>query len=347
MVAGDFEVIPSHQTPFVAGSTVLPDRDGAEQLIVLFKATFDLGEGAAPAVSPEQDPIVAADRHRGDAATTSIAAPAEHAAPLPLGTDVFLVGEAVAPAPGTRELAVSFRVGSVRKEARVFGARAWHGGALGVASFSGPEPFERVALVYENAFGGEDTSPEDRAHWEREARNPVGRGFRAKRSRTPWERTLLPNLEDPRALIARLDDRPQPIAFGPIGRHWEPRIRYVGTYDEAWLRDRMPLLPADFDDRFFHAAPPDQIVTGFVRGGEEVEVRGCTRSGQLGFSLPELRPHVAVHFFMRDAEVALRCESVVVDTSRMKLVMLYRGLVPLHGDVLDILELDVVMEGGS
>ena len=67
-------------------------------------------------------------------------------------------------------------------------------------------------------------------------------------------------------------------AFGPVGRHWEPRVRYAGTYDDRWTEDRMPLLPKDFDDRFHNAAPPG-LVEGFrfrslAREGAEAEVAG-------------------------------------------------------------------------
>lgn len=344
MVRPPNAVIPQHDTPFVASSTVLPDRDGREELILLFKATYDISSQGGVTPANEQDPIVHADRHHGDAGSTSIAWAAEATPALPTGTDVFLVADAVAPAAGTKELDVSFRVGSIHKRARVSGTRAWHPGALGSAAHTGPEPFDRIPLRYEHAFGGLDQSADDAANWDREAKNPVGRGFRAARTKRAWEQTLLPNIEDPADPVKHPDGRYTPVGFGPIGRHWEPRIRYVGTYDESWLSERMPLLPDDFDDRFHHAAPPDQILAGYVQGGEAVEVVGCD-TDPIVFSLPELAAAADVRFFLREAHVPLRCEVVVVDALRRKLTMLHRGILPLMGDVLDLRTITVRVDG--
>lgn len=337
-------MIPVHDTPFVAGSSVLPDRQGVEQLIVLFKATYDLSPNGALEPAEEQDPIVAYDELRGDPTTTSIAREAETMPPKPLGTDVFLVGHAVAAKGGTQQMEVRLRLGPVDKRAMVFGTRVWSDAGLG-ATPSDPQPFDRIPLIYEHAFGGEDQSPEDEAQWEGEARNPIGRGFRAKKTRTEWLHSLLPNIEHPDALLRSPDDRPAPVGFGPIGRHWQPRLQYTGTYDERWVQERAPLLPDDFDERFHHAAPPDQIVAGHVQGGEPVDVLGCTAEGLLRFVLPALRPTAQVRLLLRDEALELRCESVTIDTDRMKLLLLYKAALALPGDLLDVREIRIELEG--
>jgi hypothetical protein len=45
-----------------------------------------------------------------------------------------------------------------------------------------------------------------------------------------------------------------------MGRGWPGRIEYGGTYDQAWIDDVFPFLPADFDERYFQMAPPDQQI---------------------------------------------------------------------------------------
>jgi len=48
---------------------------------------------------------------------------------------------------------VAFRVGPMTKAVRVFGDRRWRRGVSDLGP-SSPEPFDRIPLVYERAFGG-------------------------------------------------------------------------------------------------------------------------------------------------------------------------------------------------
>jgi hypothetical protein len=257
---------------------------------------------------------------------------------------VFLIGHAVAPQPGITQLVVSLSLGPINKRAVVFGPRSWRSGVLGGAHHTDPEPFDRVELCYEKAFGGEDRSLEDEKLWEDERRNPIGIGFRAKKSKAEWKATPLPQIEDPNALFADPDDRPGPIAFGPIGRHWEPRIEYAGTYDQTWVEEVAPLLAEDFDERFHHAAPPDQILKGNVQGGEVVEVRGCTAGGPLTFTLPKLGPRAYVRVFLQDLqEHPMSCDSVTIDTDRMKVSLVYKVAMPMAGQLLDVRDLTIAI----
>ncbi len=337
-------MIPVHDTPFVTSSSVIPDKDGVEQLILIFKATYDIAESGVLTPAEEQDPVVTFDELRGEPVVSSILRDGEMMPPKPEGTDVFLIGHAVAPQPGTTQMVVSLSLGSVQKQAVVFGPRRWQSGVLGGAHHTDPEPFDQVELCYENAFGGEDRSPEDEKLWEDERRNPIGIGFRCKRSKANWKGMPLPQLEDPSRLISDPDDRPTPIAFGPIGRHWEPRIQYTGTYDQGWVEDVAPLLPNDFDERFHHAAPPDQIAAGYVQGGEAVEIRGCTPGGILAFPLPKLQPRAYTRVFLQEfREHPMSCDSVTIDTDRMKLSMVFKVAMPMAEKLLDVRELTITV----
>src|SRR5262245_21222552 len=96
----------------------------------------------------------------------------------------------------------------------------------------------------------------------------------------------LPILEDPRALIKTPRDTPAPTGFGFLGRAWQPRLAFAGTWDERWRQDRCPLLPLDFDERYHNGAPADQIATPHLAGGEPVAVTGASPRGELRFDLP-------------------------------------------------------------
>jgi hypothetical protein len=51
-----------------------------------------------------------------------------------------------------------------------------------------------------------------------------------------------------------------PAGFGPLGKAWAPRLAKAGTYDQAWLDERHPHLPNDFDFGFWNGAPQDQQI---------------------------------------------------------------------------------------
>jgi hypothetical protein len=172
-------------------------------------------------------------------------------------------------------------VGPINKHVVVFGDRLW---ALGGASE--PQRFSRMPLDYGRAYGGPDLSgdPEAPSVWY--ALNPAGVGYTSRAS--ALEGARLPNLEDPQALIRAPSDRPRPAGFGAIAPHWPKRRRYGGTYDAAWEKERLPLLPTDFDPRFHQQAPEDQQVEGFLRGGEAVRLERVHPDGPLDFFLPRM-----------------------------------------------------------
>jgi hypothetical protein len=74
--------------------------------------------------------------------------------------------------------------------------------------------------------------------------------------------------------------------FGPLRRDEQPRRSFAGTYDDAWIKQRMPLLPVDFDPRHNLTAPPDQIVAGYLSGDERVVIGKLYDHGDLSVSLP-------------------------------------------------------------
>jgi hypothetical protein len=51
-----------------------------------------------------------------------------------------------------------------------------------------------------------------------------------------------------------------PVGFGVVGRAWAPRLIRAGTYDQAWLDQRWPNLPKDFDFGYWNEAPEDQQI---------------------------------------------------------------------------------------
>lgn len=299
-----------NRTDFVAAPFLLVGKEG-ERLVVVVKATFVSVEGQGEleiSDRAEQRRIRSADVPWGDPEKSSIKYPADLCVAKP-GTDVIVV--AAAHAPGGR--AVPFfdagvRLGSLEKVVRIFGLRVWEANGAGLSK---PRPTTGIEVRYDYAWGGLDRS--DPSHPVEEPRNPVGMGI----ARDPDALTHKPApfIEDPADLIRSVSTRPAPAGLGAIGRHWEPRRRYLGTFDAAWQRQRAPLLPLDHDDRASSCASPGLVATPAVRGGEEVVLLNLTPDqGTMVFRLPRTAVTVAMRARGRAPEILLPdIDTVLID----------------------------------
>lgn len=327
-----------NQTAFEATLLLVPDPQGVESVYAIVKGTFLLDQRLS--VAPEQVPLVEADQHHGDPGLTSHKAASDMGLIKP-GTDVLLNATAHAPdGKPVCESEVSLRLGSVDKTVRVFGDRVWRESILG-AGISDPEPFEKMPLVWERAFGGTDETKHEPPKVADEDRNPVGTGFCIGNGKNQIDGMMLPNLEDPQKLISKWKDRPAPAGFGLICPHWEPRRSYAGTYDEDWQKHRAPYLPKDFDPRFFHLAPPDQVVTEYLTGGEDVEVTGVGPYGPLRFRLPTVPVQVAYRLDNEKHAPPVNLDTVLIEPDASRLVLLWRTVLPCDKKTLLVREVEI------
>jgi hypothetical protein len=297
-------------TPFRAALVPFTDARGQEGATVIVKGTFALPPPrSAPgplSVAGEQARIELGDVPTSDPPDKSSVRYAAESCPVKGATDVALLGHAY-PARAQDQLVVTLRAGPIAKSVRVFGDRRWTRVA-GQWRPSKPQPFDKMPLLFERAFGGWDTTAADPKQHDCDPRNPVGLGFAASRSSTP-EGLPLPNLEDPRQLIAAPADRPPPAGFGFVAPAWTPRRERAGTYDERWQKERFPLLSADFDPRFFQSSPSDLTVAGHLKGGEPVTVSNASPQGDLSFTVP--RPNLEITVWIRGEPATHR---PVIDT---------------------------------
>lgn len=331
-----------NSTPFKATIAAMPDPDGIDAIWAIVKGSFTIGESLG--VAESQVPIALADVHVGEPAESSVATPSDVGLRKP-GTDVLLLGHAYAPqGRRTREMEVALRVGAVSKRVRVYGDRVWASGFVR-STISAPEPFQKMPLVWERAFGGTDVVEGRTPQTHGEGRNPVGAGFRVKNGRKPLDGLKLPNLEEPRTLISSWDDRPAPACFAPICAHWEPRRSYAGTYDERWQRSRAPYLPADFDPRFFQIAPPDLVTRGHLRGDESIEVRGANPSGLVQCRLPGRRVEVIFSVDGQDVQQTADLDTVLIEPDATRVVLVWRAMLRCDKKLLRVSEVAVTSAG--
>jgi hypothetical protein len=280
----------ANDTPFAVTTLRWPDVDNRPKMTIVVKATFVIGrEGADVRPTRKQLPLFNTDILT-DTEPPSVRFESD-VVPFKPCTDVVLVGRAHAPdGKPVTELIAGLRVGRLRYGVAVFGDRTWQSQLLDTPSISQAQPFLAMDLVYERAFGGFD---EAAAMYCKE--NHVGTGFLGKRTGERIEGLRLPNLEDPRNQIDVWNSRPRPFGFGFYGRGWAPRLAYAGTYDDKYMNERHPLLPADFSYRFFNGAHPDLQVEGYLRGDEEVDLLNvCPGAPRVHFRLPGLVPKITV-----------------------------------------------------
>jgi len=316
-----------NETPFAAERGWTRDRNGVEVWLVVVKCTFDIKADGTTVIANDQPEVRRIPEYHGEPGKSSIKYDVD-LVPGKTTTDVTVLGDACAPEgrPVT-ELEVGFRVGPVSKLLHVSGDRAWHSSAVTRA-----EPFVRMPLVYERAYGGIDRLSKQRDR-DFDWRNPVGTGFAMSRDSATGVR--LPNIEYPHARITRWSDRPAPAGFGPIAREWQPRVALAGTYDDAWQRDRQPLVPEDFDDRFFQSAPQDQQTPAFLRGGEPVVLDGLSAGGTVRFFLPKVFLSFETEFVggRRERHTDRKLHSVILEPNGPRVSLVWHSALPCHRDV--------------
>jgi hypothetical protein len=332
-----------NETPFTVDIMGLADEEGRPLLLFVVKATYALGASGLK-LAERQLPVKWSGEPWGEPGESSDRYEPEGAFIKP-ATDVALIGQAYRPHPGATESLVALQVGPLKKAVRVVGERTWFR-SMGRVAATKPLPFDTLPLTWERAFGGWDRT--DAAKPAFEPRNPVGTGFRAS-ARHFEEGLRLPNLEDPAEPPREFGEKMTPVGFGFTSPHWQPRARYAGTYDETWNKTRKPLLPRDFDRRFFNAAAPGLVARGYLRGDEPVIIAGASPKGRLAFQLPgQSAPVVTVELAGGETLTPkMPLDTIILDTDAEQVLLLWRGHVVLSEGIHDVSALRVTAEGVS
>jgi hypothetical protein len=294
----------------------MKDREGRAVLAVIVKYTYKVapnGRVERDDDGPEPRAIDAANGE--DPAKSSIKYPSELYEWKP-GTDVVLVADAYGRA-GANYADVSLKMGPVQKSIRAHGFRVWQRGMLGGLVPGPAMPLRApIPIQYELAWGGEE-----------DMRNTVGTGA----TKTPAQLVNQPaaQLELAGKPLGERAGTNLPASFGPIHRHWQPRVTYAGTYDKAWEETRMPLLPADFDPRFHVCVPPDQWSPQPLWPNEPIEVLGGTEDGAFRVALPSDAPKFSSLFEGKRREHPTHLDLVVIDARERRVELTWRVAIPL------------------
>lgn len=335
-----------NSTRMVAGYTMGLEPSGRELLVVVIKGTFRIPaqSGEPLRLHDEQQPLVMSDVFFGE---PGVSAPRYEIdfAPRKHRCDVLLNATAYAPEgrPTTR-LTVGARLGSWSKSFDVVGDRVWEAGLGGIGA-SAVTPFVQMPISYDRAFGGTDDKSEDPADHAAYLLNPVGRGFH-KRLKSEWvDGSPLPNTEETGNAVTWVEGDYRPMSFGSLGRHWEPRVRYAGTYDQQWLDDVFPFLPADFDEQYYQAAPLDQQITP-PNGELPVTLINLTAGGRCDFTLPHLEAPFEIVLKSGEREaVGAHIDTILIEPDQQRVSMTWRMARPLKKSMFEIAQVHVGRRG--
>jgi hypothetical protein len=322
-------------TGMLAGYTMGMKPDGRELLLVAVKGTFTIPKnGEEPHLADQQVPLIMADTFTGEPGFSAPAYEVDYA-PIKHRCDVLLNGSAYAPqGRPARVVQVGMKVGQWAKTFNVVGNRYWNAGILIDSTL--PEEFSVMPISYDNAFGGLDNFHQDKNKHGAYMQNPVGKGFHQLLDSYLVDGSPLPNTEEINRPIQRPDADYQPMAFGPVGRGWTPRLQQAGTYDQDWIDNTFPFLPADFNEAYYQAAPADQHIP-YPKGGEEVVLVNLSPEGRIAFRLPTAE--VPVVFFRKKGErheTQAVIDTIVIEPDKGIFTMTWRASVPLKKNIFEI-----------
>jgi hypothetical protein len=314
-----------------------PEGEPLDVLVV--RATFDFGSnGETMTLAAEQEPIAFGDGFSVPADTDPMRAVLTEDGDLLLykpGTDVLVSGHAVAPdGKAQTSWQASVSIGPVNKTLRLHGPRQFRkrffGWRLGPS-----EPVDRVPLDYRLAYGGcidvpSDLTADGRSDTIKYAGNPAGCGWLpktvaykhlpklARNHVKKWihAQTVLPapQFESAIAPVRHPYQNLGAEGLSAIPRWWAPRLSLQGSYDDQWRTTRYPLLPKDFDSRYYQSAPADLVCSPHLIGDERVLLTGLLSQNRAMY-LPGWRLLAVVTRASGESTVSIP----ILDTVRLNL----------------------------
>ena len=324
-------------TNMLAGYTMGMKPSGREMLVVAVKGTFHIPKhsGEQPQLCEQQIPLIEADTFTGEPGYSAPVHEVDYA-PIKPHCDILLNGSAYAPdGRPTAKVQVGMKVGAMAKSFSVIGNRFWEAGSASIGpGYAGK--FDIMPISYDNAFGGMDCRHKDGSKHSAYMPNPVGRGYHGVLDGELVDGSPMPNTEELNRSVKIPNHSYKSMAFGPIGRGWAERLWYAGTYDDQWLADVFPFLPADFDQRYYQAAPIDQQLSRLI-GGEDVVLVNLTPEGRTYFQLPSLE--VPVVFFRKKGgkeETKAVLDTLVLEPDKGLITLTWRAMIPLKKNMFEI-----------
>lgn len=321
----------TNYTPFAAFGGFERDHEAHAHWCLWIKAAFSVNE--AGQVVWRKEPATQISPGPTETETGIMLCDGDMSLPKP-ATDICLAGTALAPGDGSQPFLISAEVGDWSKRLQVHTDRLWRR-MRGVRP-SETAPSRELPLTWHHAFGGmqqlddgvEEAFPD----------NPIGTGFTGKNTRP--DELALPRLTYPDEDVTRPGVQIRPASFLPIPRNWPARATLAGTFDDAWMKLRAPLLPTDHDPAWRHSAPLDQRYPGFLQGGEPVRLTNILwRDGSFAapeFRLPKLAFRVDLRFDGAWQSVPMHVQDLMLWPDEGYFTLLWMGSLPIGAAANDV-----------
>lgn len=307
----------SNRTPLHAA--MIPNAEADDRVTALFLCAISHRiERGRLEVAPDQRPISLhhQDSYPPDAMFDKV------------GVSVCASGFVYPKKGQAREAMAVLRVGSRDIPIAVFGQRVWQKSVLsGALVPSAPLLFERIAMTWENAYGGMTQEPARILEMDGDevfvpeheggyALNFDGKGFL-----TDPERAVdqpLPQLEHPEHLIQRWDDRPEPVCFAPYPLWGGMRAVHV------WHDQRINLEGAK---KMGNRGSP-RTTFDVLEPGTTVALMGMRPGGEvLSFDVPCSPVAIDIELGGRADRILPSLDSVDIDAEASEVRLLYRAVV--------------------
>lgn len=337
-----------NRLPFPAMAFRQFDANGDLDCVVSVRATFLHRQGEPLALAAEQEEFQWEDAYDGDPHAVPLLRQTD-LTPEKVGTDITFLGNAYAPnGAAAKSWQVGLEVGPVSKRLEIHGPRYWQPVIkekwAGFSAreprrvlvdwvLSDSEPAVSVPVCWTKSYGGKvpgTGDPEADTPADVEPRNPLGCGIVNLDMPDDHPPVPAPQITRPgETMDWRVPTEPQ--GFGLVSPWWRFRQQYAGTYDDAWLADRHPLLPNDFDPRFWQSAHPDLITPTFLNGDETFRLRSLHQQYEIAEGqLPGLTLGVRIHDGDRDEWHLLSLDGVQFDwRDDSKVMLTWRTRFPL------------------
>ncbi|MCR4266328.1 DUF2169 domain-containing protein [Nitratireductor sp. ZSWI3] len=337
----------TNRTPFSVFSGFDRDKDGKAYWLVWVKATFLMRHERPCLFEPEQIALFREPVYRGPPESTDLLADNDICFPKQR-PDVVVTAHSRPPqntAPGELfDAGVS--IGDWSKTVTVLPPMRW-------SDRLRPERIgdnDSVLLGFCNAFGGSDRES-GAARAEEYAENPIGRGFWTSRQAAHGK--LLPRIVEAGKTVDRWDELLTPVSLACLPKERPRRAQYSGTYDETWMRRKSPLLPDDFDLRYWQCVDADQQLEAEPAAGSRVTLTNIMvknaepDAGVFVGELPRLEFELFTRFKGKWQETEMRLQTIHLLAAQGLVTLTYCGALPIQAAANDVLvdESEIALRG--